>query len=200
MKILAAGCLHSDAELIERLAIQAEEENVDLVILAGDLTFGEESTDNIIGPFKKRGKEVALVPGNHETVATADFLAKRYNATNLHGYGVIHGDVGLFGCGGANIGMFQLTEEEILEYLEKSHAMVKDAPKKIMVTHNHPSGSQMEKFSQFVKGSDGVTQAINLFKPDILICSHVHEASGLEETIGNTRVINVAKTGKIINI
>ena len=200
MKILAAGCIHSNSTLIESLAKQAEMENVDLVVLCGDLTYGEQSTDNIIGPFVKKGKKVALVPGNHETMATADFLAKKYGAVNLHGYGFKQGDIGLFGCGGANIGMFQLSEDEIFYHLYKSHKYVKDAKKRIMVTHVHPADSMMEKFSQFVKGSTGVTKAIELLKPDLLLCSHVHEASGLEETVGTTRVLNVSKIGKIIEV
>src|SRR3989338_9986724 len=117
MKILAAGCIHSNSTLIESLAEQAEREDVDLVVLCGDLTLGERSTDNIIGPFVKKGKKVALVPGNHETVATAEFLAKKYGAINLHGYHLKHetatGTVGFFGCGGANIGLFQLSEDDI---------------------------------------------------------------------------------------
>lgn len=200
MKILAAGCLHSNSALIASLAEQAEREDVDLVVLCGDLTFGERNTDNIIGPFVKKGKKVALVPGNHETMATADFLSKKYGATNLHGYGFMQGEVGLFGCGGANIGMFQLSEDEIFYHLYKSHKYVKDAKKRIMVTHVHPAESLMEQFSDFVKGSTGVTRAIELLKPDILLCSHVHEASGLEETIGGTRIINVSKVGKVIEV
>ena len=106
----------------------------------------------------------------------------------------------MFGCGGANIGLFQLSEEEIFHYLCKSHKYVQDAAKRIMVTHVHPAESMMEQFSEFVKGSTGVTKAIELLRPDLLLCSHVHEASGLEETIGTTRVINVSKVGKIIEI
>ena len=200
MKILAAGCLHNNGTLIEALALQAEQENVDLVVLCGDLTLGEQSTDNILGPFVKRKKKVALIPGNHETIATADFLAKKYGATNLHGYGFRQGEVGLFGCGGANIGLFQLSEDDIFYHLYKGHKYVKDAKKTIMVTHVHPAESMMEQFSEFVRGSTGVTKAIDMLKPDILLCSHVHEASGLEETIGTTRVLNVSKIGKIIEI
>ena len=69
-----------------------------------------------------------------------------------------------------------------------------------MVTHVHPSDSTMEKFSQFIPGSNGVKKAVEKFKPDILLCSHVHEAEGIEEKIGNTRVINVGKKGKIIEL
>jgi uncharacterized protein len=204
MKILAAGCIHSNTSLIESLAEKAEKEAVDLVVLCGDLTFGEKSTDNIIGPFVKRNKKVALVPGNHETVATAEFLAKKYGVVNLHGYHLTHEEdgksIGFFGCGGANIGLFQLSEDDIFYTLYKAHKNVKDSGKRIMVTHVHPKDSLMEQFSDFVKGSHGVKKAIDVLKPDVLLCSHVHEASGLEETIGTTKVFNVAKAGKIIEI
>src|SRR3989338_5264270 len=119
MKILASSDIHGDARAAEQLAEQAEKENVDLVVLCGDLTYAESSTDGIVGPFVKRKNKVLLIPGNHETVATADFLAEVYGATNLHGYSVVYKDVGLFGCGGANIGLHQLGESEIFDLLKK---------------------------------------------------------------------------------
>jgi len=67
MKILAAGDIHSDPKLVKHLAEKAEKENVDLVILCGDLTYAEQSTTGIIGPFVKKNKKVVLIPGNHET-------------------------------------------------------------------------------------------------------------------------------------
>ncbi|PIN69224.1 hypothetical protein COV93_06340 [Candidatus Woesearchaeota archaeon CG11_big_fil_rev_8_21_14_0_20_43_8] len=200
MKILASGDLHGDTGLAERLAKKAEDNKVDLVVLCGDLTFAERSTDNIIGPFKKRNLKVILIPGNHESFATADFLAELYSCTNLHGYSVKYDDVALFGCGGANIGMHQLSEDEIFNLLKKGFKYSEGARKKIMVTHVHPSDTKMEMFSNFFKGSKGVRKAISDFKPDILLCSHVHEAEGLEEKVDGTLVINVGKEGKIIDI
>jgi len=200
MKILAFGDLHGDIGLAKKLAEKAEKENVDLVVICGDITYAEHSTENLIGPFIKKKKKVVLIPGNHETVATADFLAELYGATNLHGYSIKCKDVGLFGAGGANIGLFQLKEDEIYKLLKKGFEKIKDSKKKIMVTHVHPSETIMEKFTGFFKGSSGVRRAVERFKPDILLCSHVHEAEGLEEKIGSTRVINVGRQGKIINI
>ena len=200
LKILASGDIHGDTGLAEKLAEKAKKENVDLVILCGDLTYGERSTSNLIGPFVKRKKKVILIPGNHETVATADFLAELYGAKNLHGYSVKYKDVGLFGCGGANIGLFQLGEKEIFNLLKKGFSKIKYLDKKVMITHVHPSGTKMEKFTKFFPGSKGVKKAIETFKPDILLCSHVHEAEGIEEKIGKTRVINVGRKGKIIEI
>jgi hypothetical protein len=201
LRILAAGDIHGDTRQAEYLAEKARKENVDLVILAGDLTFAETSTKNIIGPFVKARKKVLLIPGNHETLATADFLAEMYpNTKNLHGYAIKSGDVGIFGAGSANIGLFQIPEREMFNVLKQGWDRIKGLDKKIMVTHVHPSGSKMEKFTQFFSGSEAVTKAIKTFKPDIAICSHVHEAEGIEEKIGNTRVINVGKKGRIIEI
>ena len=200
LRILAAGDIHGDTSLAERLAERAEKEKCDLVILCGDLTMMEQSTDNIIGPFKKRNEKVLILPGNHETVATADFLAELYGMKNIHGYSVRYKDVGIFGCGGANIGLFQLEEDEIYGLLKKGFEKIKYLDKKIMATHVHPSESKIGKFTDFFPGSPGVKKAIDSFKPDILLCSHVHEAEGIEEKIGSTRVINVGKKGKIIEI
>ena len=175
-------------------------ENVDLVVLCGDLTQAEQSTEGIVGPFVAKNKKVILIPGNHETIATADFLAQLYGATNLHGYSIKSGEVGLFGAGGANIGLFQLSEEEFFDLLKKGYEKIKDSKIKIMVTHVHPTETLMAKFSDFVPGSEGVRKAVEKFKPDLLFCSHVHEAEGIEEKIGKTKVVNVGKRGKIIRI
>jgi Icc-related predicted phosphoesterase len=200
MKILASGDIHGDMTLARKLAERAEKEKVDLVVLCGDLTLFEQSTKNIVGPFVSRKKKVLLIPGNHESVATTDFLAEMYGATSLHGYSIKYKDIGLFGCGGADAGPFRTEEDDIMKLLEKAHKGVEDAKKTIMITHAHPAGTMMEKLSDFVKGSKSVRKAIDRFKPDILICSHVHEAEGMEEKIGRTKVINVGKSGKIIEI
>jgi Icc-related predicted phosphoesterase len=200
MKILASGDIHGDKILVERLAERAEKEKVDLVVLCGDLTQFENDTSGILGPFVKRKQKVVFIPGNHESFATADFLAKRYGATNLHGYSMKSGDIGLFGCGGANIGINMLTEKEIYGILKKGNDYLKESKTRIMVTHVHPTGTKMEKFTWFVPGSSGVRKAVERFMPDILLCSHVHEAHGIEERVGKTRVINVGKEGKIIEL
>ena len=198
-KILAVGDLHGDERLVKKLAERAEKENVDLVILTGDLTFAERSTKNIVGPFVKAKRQVLLIPGNHETVATIDFLAELYpNTKNIHGYSFIKDNLGIFGAGGADIGLHQVRDSEMFELLKKGNENVKDLEKKIMVTHMHPQGSKSE-FSGFA-GSKAVRKAIEKFQPDIALCSHIHEASGVEEKIGKTKVINVSRKGKVFEI
>lgn len=200
LKVLAFGDIHGDSLKAKELAEQAERENVDLVIICGDISNSETQLENIIGIFKDKNLKVLLIPGNHESMASADFLAELYNFKNLHGYTYKINNIGFFGCGSANIGLFQLPENEIQNILEKGANYTKDCKKRIMVTHVHPADSKMEKFSDFIQGSTGVKNIINKHQPDILLCSHVHEAEGIEELIGKTRVINVGKQGKILEL
>ncbi len=199
-RVLAVGDLHGDLRFIERLAERAVKENVDVVVLSGDLTFGESSLKNIVGPFAKVKKDVLIVPGNHEAVSTTAFLSEVYApySKHLHGYSFKKNNVGFFGAGTANMGPFQIKDSEIYELLKKSHKDVKDLRKKIMVTHIHPFGTKSE-FSGW-KGSEAVRKAIESFQPDIAICSHIHGAAGLEDQIGKTRVVNVARKEKIFEI
>lgn len=199
-KILAIGDIHGDTGLVKKLAKKAKDEDVDLVILAGDITLFEKSTKNLIGPFIKAKKEVLLIPGNHETVATTDFLTQLYpGTTNIHGYSIKKGDVGIFGAGyDPSTGPFWVEDEKIFETLKKGHKAIKNSKKKIMVTHAHHHGSKAE-FSGF-PGSKAVKKAIDKFHPDILISAHIHEAGGVEEKIGKTKVIHVGRKATIFEI
>ncbi len=143
------------------------------------------------------------MPGNHESVATADFMAEMYapDARNIHGYSVKYKNVGIFGAGGSTqVGPSPtISEDEMYNLLKKGFEKVRYLKKKIMVTHEHPGDSKIEKIFQF-SGSNMIKKAIDKFHPDIVLCGHIHEAQGLEEKIGKTRVINVGRKGKIITI
>ncbi|MEK6898638.1 MAG: metallophosphoesterase [Nanoarchaeota archaeon] len=197
-KLLAASDLHGDSRAAKKLAERAEKENVDLVVLCGDIV-GLVESKNIIKPFKDKNKKVLLLPGNWDSFATADFLAELYGMKNIHGYSAQYERVGFFGAGGADIGPFsRMTEREMMKTLEQAHAGLKGVEKKVMVTHMHPAGSKSE-FSG-ISGSDSIRKAIKKFKPDLLIHGHIHEAAGMDEIIEGTRVINVGKKGVVLEI
>jgi Icc-related predicted phosphoesterase len=197
-KILAIGDIHGDTGLVKKLAERAKKENVDVIILAGDLTMAEQSIENIVGPLIKTKKQVLLIPGNHESEATIDFLSKMYGAKNLHGYGLRIGDLGIFGAGTANMGIHSIGDSGIAKLLKRAYKEIQGSKRKVMVTHIHPLGSKSEIFG--FRGSKAVRNAMEEFHPDILINAHIHEASGIEEQIGRTRVINVSKKEKVFEI
>ena len=201
-KILAAGDIHGDVELTKKLADKAKEENVDLVILTGDITFLDNPVKGIIEPFSKIGKKVLIIPGNHEPIATIDFFTQAYkNIQNIHGSYIKIGDIGIFGAGGADTGPFsRISDYEIYKLLKKGFEKLKNTKIRIMATHAHPSNSLIERIAPGFKGNKGIEMAIKTFKPEIALCSHIHEAWGIEEKIGNTKLINVGREGKIIEI
>lgn len=195
-KILAAGDFHGDSDTAKRLAEKAEKENVDLVILTGDIT-GFIETENLLKPFIKKGKKVVFVPGNWETKETADFLSKLYGIKNIGEHYLKYKDIGIFGIGSADWRLF-LNEKKAFNKLKKDFEKIKDLEKKIMVSHVHAAGTKSE-FSG-IPGSEALRKAIKEFQPNLFISGHIHEAEGLQEKIGKTKVINVGKKGKIIEI
>jgi Icc-related predicted phosphoesterase len=199
-KIMAIGDIHGDTGLVKKLAEKAKKENVDLVIIPGDLTMIEQSTKNLLGPFVKAGKEILILPGNHESIPTINFLAEKYPKTkNLHGTSFKKGDMGIFGAGYAtSVGPFWIEEEEMFETLKKGHEKIKDKKKKIMVTHMHHSGGKAEMTG--FEGSEAIKKAIQKFKPDLVISGHIHEAGGIEEKLGKTKIINVSRNPAIFEV
>ena len=198
MKILALSDVHGDKAFIKKMAEKGVSEKVDLVILAGDLADHHGNIEGMVGPFKEKGLDVAVLPGNHEGLAEIGFLVEHYAIKNLHGYVIKKGDVGIFGCGYADIGVHQLTEDEFFDTLKQGHDHLKDMKKKVMITHVQPSESIIGL--GLFPGSTGVRKAVEHFQPDVHICGHIHESHGIEDMIGKTRVINVGKSGKIIEI
>jgi uncharacterized protein len=198
MKILALSDIHGDVGFMKEMAEKGSREKVDLVLLAGDILDFDQWKTGLISPFKEKGLDVAVLPGNHEGLAEIGFMVEKYGVKNLHGYTIKKGDVGIFGCGYADI-VKTLTEDEFFETLKKAHDSLGDVKRKLMVTHVQPIDSLISlKIPGW--GSSGVRKAIEELKPDIHICGHMHETHGIEEMIGKTRVINVGKTGRIIEL
>lgn len=197
MKILAISDTHADSKLIKKIAKIAKEENVDFIIHAGDITWFEKISKNIIGPLAKE-KEVFMIPGNHESIKTMETIAHAYpNTKNIHKKGIEKDGIGIFGSGTTDWGIKE-ESKKVYEELKRAHSKISGLKKKIMVTHSPPSGSAIELLG--FPGSYGVRKAIDSLKPDFLICGHIHEGGGLIEQIGKTKVLNVSQTPIIFEI
>jgi Icc-related predicted phosphoesterase len=91
-----------------------------------------------------------------------------------------------------------MKKEETYKELKKTHDKLSKIKTKIMVTHMHPSETIFE-YSGWA-GSEGITKAIKELKPKIVICGHVHEAGGMQDKIGKTKIFNVAGVPTIIKV
>lgn len=198
MKVLAISDIHGDSGLVKKIAKIANEENVDMVVIAGDLTWFSEHTKNIIGPLIKENREILIIPGNHDTNEVINNLEKTYKGTvSVHKKNHKKNDVAIFGSGTTDWGFYE-DSKKVYNELKHAHDEVKNSKKKIMVTHCPPEGSLIEELG--FPGSTGIRKALDKFKPDVLICGHIHEGGGLIEQIGKTKVMNVSRTPTIFEI
>jgi len=202
LKILVFSDLHADKLMHDKMVATARDENVDLVIIGGDFAAHHEPDfvmPNMIGDFLKLGKKVFIIHGNLETQATVKFLEDKYNIKSLHGEGVVYNNVGIFGGGGAFLGPFPTSPEETESCLRKGFEKIKHTDKKVMIVHEHPKDGIIEKITGF-PGNKGVQNAIRDLQPDLVLCGHIHEVPGIEEVVGKTKIINLARTGKVFEL
>jgi hypothetical protein len=202
MRILAAGDLHGDISLAKEISEKAHKERAELIVLCGDLTHFDDSPKGFINELIKNRHRVLFVPGNHDSEATADFFSEAYSIRNLNKGPAVYGNFAFVGAGGACVGPFPTSESKLMYTLEKNFSRAEPflGLKKILVTHTHPEGTLMERLTDFFKGSKALKQVIKKMQPDVVLCSHVHEASGIEEKIGNTKVLNVSRVGRIVDL
>ncbi len=200
MKILVASDLHGELGRIRELVKKAKEENVDAILIAGDLTHLETKLEGIVGELKKSGKRIILIPGNEETNPTIDFLVNLYRPMiyNVHKSYFILGNVGIIGVGGATkVGPNFLSEEEIFESLRENFEKIKDKKVKIVLVHEPP---EIPELTLGFEANKKLVEFIKKYQPDILICGHMHETFGKKVKVGKTLVINPGPKGEIIEI
>ena len=195
LKILAAGDLHGSLNVAEKLAAKAARRRVDLVVLAGDIYGYEDSDVEILTPFVKMRQKVVFVPGN------CDFdgdLGKMGEGKNLHGRYVSYNDVGIAGIGNSNWKLW--LDEEDFDLIRGNFSRMKNR-KKVLVSHLHARGTKAECFGfEGWTGDDVLRYAVEKFQPDLLIAAHIHEAEGVEDMIGKTRVVQVGRNGTVLEI
>lgn len=197
MKILAISDTHANKKLIKHIAKIAKEENVDLIIHAGDITDFGKKEKGVLNPLPKI-QETFLIHGNHDSLKILKKISKAYKNTKIiHKTGIEKNNIGFFGSGTTYWG-FKEEGKKIFDELKKGYEKIKHLEKKVMVVHSPPADSMIEMFG--FPGSKAIKKAIDLFKPNILICGHIHQGGGLVEKIGETQVFNVAQTPIIFNI
>ncbi len=78
MKLLTFVDLHGDTGLLKKLIKRAKEEDIDLIVAAGDITQFEDNLKYIIKKLNTIGKKVLLIPGNHESDKSLKDAVKNY--------------------------------------------------------------------------------------------------------------------------
>src|SRR5437762_13967883 len=129
--------------------LEPELSTADPAILVGDLTkFGDPpDAFRVIAAARALCPHVFAVTGNLDMPWVIDAL--RAEGISLHGEGRRLGDLGVFGCGGSNITPMdtptELEEDELAAVLERGHAAVADAPRRLLVCHTPPHDTRLDR-------------------------------------------------------
>ena len=195
MRVLAFSDIHRDLRQAGRLAERARD--VDVVLAAGDLASVHRGLEEVIEVLAVIETPTVLVAGNNETDAALRAACVGWSAAHvLHGQGVEIDGVSFFGLGGGVPvtpwdWSFDLTEEEAAERLA-------GCPRgAVLVVHSPPKG-HVDGSRRL--GSQAVLEAIEDKQPRFAVCGHIHEAAGEQDTIGESRVLNVGPSGIVLDL
>ncbi|RLG92708.1 MAG: hypothetical protein DRO36_00725 [Candidatus Hecatellales archaeon] len=181
MKIMILSDFHGVARFAEKMRDLAVSQKFDCIVVCGDLTdLGPvKVARQIIGTLSESKLPVLYVPGNMDPRNLVDELDSGFH---VHGRGKIIGDVGFVGAGSySNL-------KGLLEQGLKS--LVKTPRFLVFVTHVPPKGTKVDlAWDGSHIGSLEVREAVEKYKPNLVVCGHVHEARGVDR-IGESVVCN----------
>jgi Icc-related predicted phosphoesterase len=195
MNILAVTDLHSSGRINQTgLSEVITQENIDLLIIAGDLTtWGTAKlVEKILSKFNKFEIPILYIPGNMDPKKSSDIQMK--NITPLHKKAIEFSGITFIGIGGSNPTPFPcpniFTEEEINQMLETAKQNAGENVPLILVSHTPPKNSEADKVrGEHHVGSIAVRNFIEKYNPLVVICGHIHESKSISE-INNTLCIN----------
>jgi len=172
MNILAVTDIHSSGRINQTgLSKIITQENVDLLIIAGDLTtWGTAKlVEKILGKFNSLEIPILYIPGNMDAKKSYDI--QMTNITPLHNKAIEFSGITFIGIGGSNPTPFPcpniFSEEEINQMLETVKQTTEENVPLILVSHAPPKNSEADK----------------------VICGHIHESKSISE-IEKTLCIN----------
>ncbi len=195
MKILIFADIHGEFEKTAKVLDKIKTEGIDLILCPGDFTdmfavpegFSQlDIADMVLQKIMALKVPVLCVPGNHDPYDVLE-LFNEYGV-NLHEKMKTVGNMVFIGWGGASTPfntIFEPTEEETKEYLDKLYAKVKDKDF-VLVTHNPPKDTKVDlTMTRKHVGSPMVREFIEKRQPILAISAHIHEARGTDK-LGNT--------------
>jgi Icc-related predicted phosphoesterase len=91
----------------------------------------------------------------------------------------------------------EYTEQEIAAKLQPFDSL----QPLVLICHAPPKNTALDCIrSGLHAGSESVREFIEQRKPQYFFCGHVHEAEGVEVTMGSTRAVNVGKKGFLLDL
>jgi len=168
VRLVCFGDVHMAFRAIARLGPTLRE--ADWAVIVGDLTHFGDPPDalQVVDAVREHCPRVLAVTGNLDMPWVID--AFREQGISLHGEGRRFG--------------------ELRAVLERGHAAVADAPRRLMICHTPPFDTRLDRLVNGTPvGSPAVRTFIETHRPDVAVVGHIHEGRGVDR-VGDTLVLN----------
>lgn len=192
MKILCCGDIHNDIYSL-KLVLDKEKDH-DIIILNGDITnFGKlkdfHSIMNMIDSEK-----VYINWGNCDTGDIINEIRLSSRDLDSKGY-ALREDIGIFGLSGSSPTPFktfgEYSEDILYNNLKKGYESICEYRIKILFSHCPPYDTKIDKvYNNLSVGSKALRKFLEEYCIDYAICSHIHEAVGMDH-LDNTNIYNI---------
>ena len=197
LRLLIFSDIHNDWKRLEQLLAT----EADYYIAAGDQVTWAKGLERCGEILQKRGEQVYVLPGNHESAEQVANMCSRFG---LHDFHERHWQLGrwqIAGLGYSNPTPFntpgEYSEPQLAERLQR----FEELRPLVLVCHTPPHGTELDRIRDGLHaGSRAVREFIERHQPEYFFCGHIHEAEGREIRIGTTRAFNVGKKGYLLEL
>jgi uncharacterized protein len=201
MKALCVADIHGDVDSLIKLRNSAARLDPDYVFLLGDYSRGykdpmENKADitvilDILSSFR-----VKAIPGNCDQPESVQTFKDK--GVNLHNTVMSLPGISIIGFGGSNVTPFNTpfehSEAEITKSLNSLYEKIEKGAKTIVLTHFPPKNTKCDIIPGGIHvGSQALRDVIEAKKPELVLCSHIHESGGAQDRIKDTRVLNLGR-------
>ncbi len=172
LKILASSDFHGNVRAASKIAETASKGSYSLILVAGDLTtLGPiDLAREIVEILLEARIPVLHVPGNMDPAGLHDAL--KGLGVSLHGEAAVIEGLAFVGAG---------YEYGILDRLEAGIRKLERRRPDVFLTHAPPYGTKVDvAWSGSHVGSEELTEAIERYRPRLVVCGHIHEARGVD--------------------
>ncbi len=204
MKAICFADVHGDFDAVVKLEKSIAGEDLDYVFMLGDYSPGFKDEERNQADIKRileilSGYRVRAIPGNCDHRSSVDIFNRE--GVNLHNTVLDLREAAIIGFGGSNPTPFdtpfEYSEEEIGRHLNNLYSKVEDGKKVIVMTHFPPKDTKCDVIEGGAHvGSTALKAFIEDMQPELVLCSHIHEAGGTEDRVGETRVLNLGRLGE----
>ena len=187
--IYAVADVHGDLERIARIRSVVSENRPDVLVIAGDI-ISYIRPARVLEKFDRMGVPVLVVRGNSDPGYVDRCFDQFQYIRSLHLRKETVASVDFTGLSGTiplpfrnKVGFFEKRLGERVRPFINART--------VFVVHCPPWGCLDQVGGRFHSGSKMVRALIKERQPRLLICGHIHEATGIDQ-IGETTVVNCA--------